>query len=352
MDSQKIRVLHIGDNIKYNHNVYQRFSSTFEIIQPTTAERERPEFIRALKEKRWGDFHAIFRPFWNTGGEMGRWDAELITLLPPSVRIIASAGAGYDWADVDSFAKHGIIYCNGAAASSESVADMTLFLIIAVFRNLAWSHHAAYSTNPLFFLDAHTNVPLTAFNPRGRTLGIVGLGQIGYTIARKAHAAFGMKIQYNDLIRKSPEQEATIQATYFKDLDDLLGNSDCVVIATPFAGQKLITTQRLQKFKKGSRFINIARGSLVDEEALVSALDRGHITAAGLDVHASEPHVHPRLVRHPRVMAMSHNAGGTVDTHVGFEKLAMENILSFFQEGKALTPVNLHLIKDKAQARL
>lgn len=105
--AQKYRVLHLGDNIKYNHDVYQRFASEFELIQPTAAERERDEFKRALKEHRWGDFHAIFRPFWNTGGEMGRWDAELIPLLPSSVRIMASAGAGYDWADVDIFAQHG-----------------------------------------------------------------------------------------------------------------------------------------------------------------------------------------------------------------------------------------------------
>ncbi|KAH8698434.1 putative D-mandelate dehydrogenase [Talaromyces proteolyticus] len=349
---QKAIVLFIGDDIKYNHDVYKRFSSIFEIIQPPAEQRERSEFICALKEKRWGNFHAIFRPFWNTGGEMGRWDEELISLLPDSVKIMTSAGAGYDWVDVDVFAKRGILYCNGAAASSESVADMTLFLILAVFRNLAWSHQAAYSLNPQLFLDAHTNVPLTAYNPRGRTLGIVGMGQIGYTIAKKAYAGFGMKIQYNDLFRKSKEQEASVEATFFAELDDLLGNSDCVVVATPFAGQKLITAERLQKFKKHSRFINIARGSLVDEEALLNSLDSGHLVAAGLDVHAAEPSVHPRLVRHPRVMAMSHNAGGTVDTHIGFEKLAMDNIFSYFLEGKALTPVNAHLIKEQPSSKL
>lgn len=373
MGASKYVVLYLGDDIKYNHDVYKQFSSIFHIIKPSAEERKRPELIRALKEKRWGDFHAIFRPFWNTGGEMGRWDAELISLLPDSVKISASAGAGYDWVDVDLLAKRGrisqliflhamkmaglnnckgILYCNGAAASSESVADMAIFLILAVFRNLTWSHQAAYSLNPQLFLDAHTNSPLSAYNPRGRTLGIVGMGQIGYTIAKKAYAAFGMKIQYNDLFRKSKEQEASVEATYFANLDDLLGSSDCVVIATPFMGQKLITAERLQKFKKHSRFINIARGSLVDEEALLASLESGHLVAAGLDVHAAEPSVHPRLVRHPRVMAMSHNAGGTVDTHIGFEKLAMENILNFFSTGKALTPVNANMIKSQASSKL
>ncbi|KAL5355249.1 hypothetical protein BJX96DRAFT_161621 [Aspergillus floccosus] len=269
---------------------------------------------------------------------MGRWDAELIPLLPSSVRIMASAGAGYDWADVDIFAQHGIVYCNGAAASSESVADMTLFLILAVFRNLAWSHQAAHSQNPQAFADAHKHSPLTARNPRNHTLGIIGLGQIGYTIARKAFAAFGMNILYHDLIRKSPEQEAAIDARYFSDLSAMLAESDCVVVATPFAGQTLLTADRLRQFKRGARLINIARGSLLDEEALVQALDEGWLSAAGLDVHAAEPYVHPRLARHPRVMMMSHNAGGTVDTHIGFERLAMENIEGFLLRGKALTP--------------
>lgn len=225
---------------------------------------------------------------------------------------------------------------------------MTIFLILSVFRNLAWSHQAAHSANPQAFADAHKNSPLTARNPRNHVLGIIGLGQIGYMIAQKAHAAFGMKIAYHDLFRKSPEQESRVGATYYKDLESLLADADCVVVATPFAGKTLLTLERFRQFKKGARFINIARGSLVDEEALVQVLDEGHLVAAGLDVHANEPYVHPRLVKHPRVMAMSHNAGGTVDTHIGFERLAMENIEGFLLNGKALTPVNAHLLKSKS----
>ena len=246
----------------------------------------------------------------------------------------------------------GIIYCNGAAASSESVADMTLFLVLAVFRNLHWSNAAAHSINPQRFLDAHQNSTKTSYNPRGHSLGIVGMGQIGFTIARKVYAAYGMKIHYNDLFRKSPEQEKAVDATYFAELDDLLANSDCIVVATPFAGQTLITEERLQKFKPGSRFINIARGSLVDEEALLKALDSDRLSGAGLDVHAKEPYVHPRLASHPKVMMTSHNAGGTVDTHVGFERLAMENIEGFLLRGKPLTPVNMHLLQKETMSRL
>jgi hypothetical protein len=100
-------VLHIGDPIKYNPTVYAEFSSKFTVIRPSLEERQRDEFKKALREKRWGDFSAIFRPFWNTGGEMGRWDRELIECLPRSVRVFASAGAGFDWADVDVLGEHG-----------------------------------------------------------------------------------------------------------------------------------------------------------------------------------------------------------------------------------------------------
>ena len=101
-------VLHIGDPVKWNTEFYEQFSKDFIVIRPSTQERQRDEFMKALKEKRWGEFSAIFRPFWNTGGEMGRWDKELISLSPESCKIFASAGAGFDWADVDILANHGM----------------------------------------------------------------------------------------------------------------------------------------------------------------------------------------------------------------------------------------------------
>jgi hypothetical protein len=107
LDGSKLVVLHIGDPIKYNLDIHKRFSEDFHVIKPSLEERQRDEFMKALREKRWGDFSAIFRPFWNTGGEMGRWDAELVPLLPKSCKVFASAGAGFDWADVDVLADHG-----------------------------------------------------------------------------------------------------------------------------------------------------------------------------------------------------------------------------------------------------
>lgn len=105
--SKQFTILHIGDDIVYNPDVYKTFSSQFNVIQPSLKERERENFIKALKDRRWGNFHAVFRPFWNSGGEMGIWDQELVPHLPETCKIFASAGAGYDWADIPTLSKFG-----------------------------------------------------------------------------------------------------------------------------------------------------------------------------------------------------------------------------------------------------
>lgn len=239
----------------------------------------------------------------------------------------------------------GILYCNGGPASSEAVADMAIYHIISVFRNMQWSQLAARSLDAEQWLEAHKYATTTAHNPRGNILGIVGLGNIGYTIAKKAFACFGMKIHYQDLYRKSAEQEAAIEATYHESLDELLGVSDCVVLATPFDGQTLVNAPTLAKFKKGSRLVNIARGGLVDEEALIQSLKSGHLFSAGLDVHANEPHVHPELAAMRQVNLTCHNAGGAIETNYGFERLAMENVERVLTGKEPLSAVNRHLLK-------
>lgn len=171
-------------------------------------------------------------------------------------------------------------------------------------------------SSPEAFIDCHTNAPVLSRNPRGHSLGVIGLGNIGYEIARKAHLAFGMQIKYHDVIRKLPLKEAEIGAQFFSDLDKMLAVSDCVVLATPATpdGKKLISRERLTKFKKGSTFVNIARGSLVDEEALADAVEERRIAGAGLDVHEFEPKVNERLKALRQVTLTTHNAGGTLDT--------------------------------------
>ena len=149
-----------------------------------------------------------------------------------------------------------------------------------------------------------------------------------------------MKIQYHDIIRRTQEDESAVEATYFDDLEDLLRASDCVVCCVPFGGQRIFNAEMFSKFKKGSRFINIARGSLHDEVALVAALKSGQLSAAGLDVQEKEPEINPELIKMGNVTLTPHIGGTTVESGIAFEKLAMENIMSFFHTGKAVTPVN------------
>lgn len=225
---------------------------------------------------------------------------------------------------------------------------MALYHIISVFRNLQWTNTAGRSGDPEQFLDAHRNNSETAHNPKGHTLGIVGLGNIGYRIAQKAHAALDMKIAYVDPVPKSADREASVGATRYPDLDAMLAVSDCVVISAPGGaegGKALIDAARLTQMKKGSRLVNVGRGNLVDEEALADALESGHLVAAGLDVHNNEPHVNPRLLALRDVSLTCHTAGGAVETRIGFEELAIRNVMHVLLDKEPLTPVNKHLFK-------
>ncbi|KAG5755147.1 hypothetical protein H9Q70_002276 [Fusarium xylarioides] len=348
MTSSKPRVLHIGDPIKYNPETYLRFSIQCEVIRPPIEERQRPEFIKALKEKRWGDFDAIFRPFWGTGGEMGKWDHELISLLPQSVKVFASAGAGFDWADTKLLGERGVIYCNSGLAAAEAVADFAIVGIISTFRVLPWCISSAMSGNEEAFKENHRDATMQSYNLRDQALGIIGFGNIGQQISARARHGFGMDIHYYDVLPKPAAVVAPVRATRHETLESLLGRCDCVVLCTPAGEGTLIDSKTLPFFKRGSRFVNIARGSLVDEDALVAALRDGTLSSAALDVHANEPKIHPELLdlaKQGRVLVTCHNAGGTVDTHKGFEELIMRNIMAVLSGGEAITPVNLEFLK-------
>ena len=209
------------------------------------------------------------------------------------------------------------------------------------------------------FQTCHVLATAASHNLRGHMLGLIGFGNIGQQIAAKlGHAAFGMRIAYFDVIRKPPAAEAELGATFYDTLERLFAASDCVVLCTPASadGRPLITADALRALRPGTRFVNIARGSLVDEEALADALESGLVGSAALDVHAEEPRVHPRLIKMAglegptpgRVMLTCHNAGGTVETHVGFEELSMRNIMAVLQGKPAITPVNMHFLPKES----
>lgn len=278
---------------------------------------------------------------------MGQWDDELIPLLPPSVRIFASAGAGFNWADTDALGKRGIWYANGAGASDEAVSDTALFMILSVFRNFWRSQRGARTCDPDEFLATHRLVATISYNPRGHVLGIVGLGNISKKLAHKARAGLGMEIHYYDVVRSPPEVEEQLGATYHSSLHELLAVSDCVTLHTPLNKHThdLMNREAFAAMKKGARLINTARGEVVNEEALIEALKSEQISAAGLDVHYHEPQVSKELAAMDNVTLTCHNGGAAITTRINFELNAMKNILQVLGDdggykGEPLTPVN------------
>ncbi|KAJ2968626.1 hypothetical protein NUW58_g10184 [Xylaria curta] len=238
---------------------------------------------------------------------MGNWDAELIGLLPDSVRVFASAGAGFDWADVKLFGEKGIVYCNSGLAAAEAVAD---------------------------FSAAHESATGLSRNLRGHVLGLVGFGNIGQQIAHRCSAAFGMEITYYDVERKSAAVEAGLHARYCMTLESLIRSADCVVLCAP--GLSL-----------GARLVNVARGALVDQDALADALEQDRLSSVALDVHANEPHINERLKKlaSSKALLTCHNAGGTIETHVGFEELCMRNIMAVLGGREPITPTNIQWLR-------
>ncbi|KAK6382942.1 hypothetical protein LTS17_003612 [Exophiala oligosperma] len=338
-------ILHLGDAIKYNHDFYStQFVTRYSVVRNDTGTRE--EFIAALRQNRFGQFSAIFRPHFQTGGEMGPWDDELISLLPPSVRIFASAGAGYNWADTDALARKGIWYANGAGASDDAVSDAALYMILSVFRNFTRQQLAARTADPEIFTATHKMIGTISHNPAAHVLGIIGLGSISKKLVPKAQA-IGMKVHYYDVLRQPLSEEERLDITYHETLEGLLGVADCVTLHVPLNAhtKNLINKERIACMKDGARLINTARGEIVNEEALIDALKAGKISAAGLDVHYHEPQVSPVLAKMDNVTLTTHNGGGVIETRMNFELNAMKNILAVVGPdgrvvGKPITPVN------------
>ena len=277
---------------------------------------------------------------------MGQWDDELISLLPPSVRIFASAGAGFNWADTDALGRRKIWYANGAGASDDAVSDTALWMILSVFRNFTRQTRATATADPSIFAATHKLIGNISHNPGGHVLGIVGLGNISKKLVLKAQA-IGMRVHYYDVFRQGAEEESRLNVAYHDTLESLLQISDCTSLHTPLNAhtKHLINAETLSQMKDGSRLVNTSRGEVVEESALIAALESGKLSAAGLDVHYHEPQVSPVLANMDNVTLTTHNGGGAIETRINFELNAMKNILATVGSdgslvGEPLTPVN------------
>ncbi|KAM5354523.1 hypothetical protein ACJ41O_001170 [Fusarium nematophilum] len=262
------------------------------------------------------------------------FNADLFTPLTPHCRIIASAAAGYDDFDVDWLTGHGILLCNSLDAVAEATADMALFLTLAVIRDAYRAERCAR--------DGTWKDPVVpSRDPSGMTLGIVGMGAIGKHLARKA-AVFNMNIKYFNRRQLSPEDEVAYSATYCSSLHELLSQSDVVSISCPLNKEttNLISTKEFAAMKDGSFIVNTARGQVIDEPALIEALESGKIARAGLDVFWNEPNINEYFRKSDKVIIQPHVGGLTDRAFQKGEREAFENVRAFFKTGKAISPVN------------
>ncbi|TDZ33378.1 Glyoxylate reductase [Colletotrichum spinosum] len=335
MTSAKPIVLHFGEDIKYSHDYYESiFTDPFTVV--ANEEPDRASFIAALKSKKYGDFSAIFRPHFQSGGEMGQWDDELIPCCRP--RYASSPPPARGSTGPTS---------TPSAAGGYAVSDTALFLILSVFRNFWRSQRAARTGDSEQFTAMHSLVSSISRNPRGYVLGMMGLGNISKKLAYKARTALGMEIHYYYVVRSPKEVEEELEATFHPTLHDLLGVADCVTLHTPLNAhtQDSINKEASAAIKDGASLVNTSRGQVFNANALVEALQSGWLAAAGLDVHYHEPRISRVLADMDNVTLTCHNGGAALTTRLNFEVGAMRNIVEVVGAngefvGELLTPVN------------
>ncbi len=258
----------------------------------------------------------------------GRINAAWLDRLP-ALEIIASFGVGYDNVDAKAAAAQGVIVTNTPGVLDDEVADLTVGLLLATLRCIPQA-------------DAFVRAgkwPAGAFplSPtlRGRRVGLVGLGAIGKAIARRLEA-FGVAIAYHGRSR----QEG-VAYRYYDTAVALAAASDVVIAIVPgnSGTRHLIDAAVLEALGPDGVFINVARGSVVDETALVAALRDGTIGGAGLDVFEDEPHVPEALIAMPNVVLLPHIGSASVATRAAMGRLVVDNLVAWFDGRPALTPV-------------
>lgn len=245
-----------------------------------------------------------------------------IARLPDSVRLVATVSVGLDHLDVPALLARGLAVSNTPDVLTDCNADMAMLHILAASRRAAEYFTLVKSgnwTRPLG-MDEMLGRRVT-----GKRLGIVGMGRIGQAVARRARG-FEMEVLYHNRRRLTPEEEAG--ATYYDRLEDMLPQCDILSLHMPGSAgaAPIINASTLALLPRGSVLVNAARGSLVDENALIDALRSGHLAGAGLDVYSKEPNPNPELTALPNVFLTPHAGSATVETRTAMGMLALDNV--------------------------
>jgi glyoxylate reductase len=263
-----------------------------------------------------------------------RVDAAFLEAAGLGLRVVANVAVGYDNIDVAACAARGVVCTNTPGVLTDATADLAFALILASTRRLGEAERmvragGTWSWSMFFMLG---------MGLQGKTLGIVGLGQIGTATARRARA-FGMRIAYTGRRPADAALEAELEATRL-DLDELLATADVVSIHCPLsdATRHLIDARRLGLMKPTAYLINCARGPIVAEAALAQALRDGTIAGAGLDVFEHEPAIEPGLLELENVVLLPHLGSATIETRTAMGVLAARNAVAVLAGEPPLTP--------------
>jgi glyoxylate reductase len=262
-------------------------------------------------------------------------DDELLAAVP-TLKVVANVAVGYNNIDVAAARHRGVVVTNTPDVLTETTADFAWALLMAAARRVAEADRFVRSGQ----WDRWQWDLLWGADIHGKTLGVVGFGRIGRAVARRA-LGFNMRVLYQDAVQADAAVERDLRASRV-DLEALLRESDFVSLHTPFLPETrhLINARTLRLMKRSAILVNAARGPVVEETALVRALQEGWIAGAGLDVFEEEPKVHPGLLALTNVVMAPHIGSASLDTRIAMATLAVRNCLAVLDGKPPITPVS------------
>ncbi len=261
-------------------------------------------------------------------------DKETINKLPGSVKILSNFAVGFGNIDLDAAKNRNIIVTNTPEVLTDATAEIGVLLILGACRRASEGIEGAKASNWKWSADYLIGKQLT-----GSRLGILGMGRIGKKIAKIAKS-LGMIIHYHNRSKLSSDKEEG--AIYHKDLKSLLSVSDVLSICCPASKEtvNMINKETLDYLPKGAVVTNVARGDIVDDDALIDALNRRKVYAVGLDVYKGEPNLNPGYLKHKSAFILPHLGSATKETRTAMANLAIDNLEDFFKTGDCKNKVN------------
>ena len=253
------------------------------------------------------------------------------------LRICANLSVGYNNFDVPAMTRHKVLATNAPDVLTETTADFGFALLMAAARRVTESERYIREGHwQKWALDSFAGMAV-----HGSTLGIIGMGRIGQAVAKRGAHGFNMRVIYHNRSQLSAADEAACKASYVSK-QELLQQADHVVLVLPYSKEShhAIGAAELALMKPTATLVNIARGGIIDDVALAKALAAGQIAAAGLDVFEGEPSVHPDLLKATNVVLTPHIGSSTRATRLAMANLAADNLIAFFENGTAVTPLN------------